>query len=136
MLVCANTEVRETVIVGEGRARLDRLADWEWLPSEGICDDPDLWGGPSPDPADAERLRRRLGDVDILLICHGAPFVDGPTMDVAPRLRFVGELIGDRFANRIDVSAAYARGNRVVDTSHGSSPPASVTASSLAPPSV
>jgi D-3-phosphoglycerate dehydrogenase / 2-oxoglutarate reductase len=123
VLVCANTEVRETVIVGEGRERLDRLASWEWLPSEGSCADPELWGGPSSDPADADRLWRRLGDVDILLICHGAPYIDGAMLDAAPRLRFVGELIGDRFANRIDVVAAHARAIRVVDTSHGSSPP-------------
>ncbi len=115
--------MRETVIVADGRERLDRLARWEWLPTEGICVDPELWGGPSSDPADANRLGRRLGDVDILLICHGAPYVDGAMMDAAPRLRFIGELIGDRFANRVDVAAAHARAIRVVDTSHGSSPP-------------
>src|SRR5215212_8021430 len=83
ILLCANTEVRETVVTGEGVARLDRIADLEWLPSEGGCDDPDVWGGPSPDPADAERLRARIGGADIVLVCHGAPYVDGPLMDTA-----------------------------------------------------
>ena len=38
-------------------------------------------------------------------------------------LKLVGELEGDRFANRIDVEAAVERGVRVVDTTHGSSLP-------------
>lgn len=123
ILLCANAEVRETVVTGEGVARLARIADLEWLQSEGICDDPDVWGGPSPDPADADRLRERIGDVDILLVCHGAPYVDGPLMDAAPSLRMIGELVGDRFGNRISVEAASARGIRVVDTTQGSSDP-------------
>jgi phosphoglycerate dehydrogenase-like enzyme len=44
-------------------------------------------------------------------------------MDAAPRLRLIGELEGDRFANRIDVEAAAERGIGVVDTTHGSSLP-------------
>lgn len=125
VLICANAAVREEIIAGEGVARLERIADWEWLPSEGVCTRPGVWGGPSEDPADAERLRARLsrGDVEILLVCHGAPFVDGAMLDAAPGLRLVGELEGDRFANRIDVPAAAARGIHVVDTTHGSSLP-------------
>ena len=46
-------------------------------------------------------------------------------LDAAPRLRFVGELEADRFARRIDVDAAAARGVKVVDTTHGSSYPVS-----------
>jgi phosphoglycerate dehydrogenase-like enzyme len=123
ILLCANAEVRETVVTGEGVERLARIADLDWLPSEGVCDDPDVWGGPSPDPADARRLRERIGGADILLVCHGAPYVDGPMMDAAPGLRMIGELVGDRFGNRIDVEAATARGIRVVDTTQGSSDP-------------
>ena len=44
-------------------------------------------------------------------------------LDAAPRLKLIGELEGDRFANRIDVEAAAERGIRVVDTTHGSSLP-------------
>jgi phosphoglycerate dehydrogenase-like enzyme len=44
-------------------------------------------------------------------------------LDAAPRLRFVGELGGDRFAQRIDVDAAAARDVRAVDTSHAHSYP-------------
>ncbi len=42
-------------------------------------------------------------------------------MDACPRLRFVGDLEGDRFARRIDVEAAWERGIRTVDTTNGSS---------------
>src|SRR3954453_13413049 len=118
--ICANSAVREEIVSGEGVARLEQIAAWEWWPSEGISTRTDIWGGPSDDPADAERLRARLsrGDVDILLICHGAPMIDGAMLDAAPSVRLVGELEGDRFANRVDVSAAAERGVRVVDSTH------------------
>jgi phosphoglycerate dehydrogenase-like enzyme len=86
-----------------------------------------VWGGPSEDPADAERLRAKLAErpgFDALIVCHGAPLVDAAVLDAAgPRLRLVGELEGDRFANRIDTAACAERGVRVVDTTHGSSLP-------------
>jgi D-3-phosphoglycerate dehydrogenase len=125
VLICANSAVREELVSGEGVARLERIADWEWLPSEGFCTQPGVWGGPSDDPADTERLRERLGrgDVDILLICHGSPLIDGAMLDAAPSVRMVGELEGDRFANRVDLAAATERGVRVVDSTHGSSMP-------------
>jgi phosphoglycerate dehydrogenase-like enzyme len=44
-------------------------------------------------------------------------------LECASRLKLVGELEGDRFANRIDVDAATERGIHVVDTTHGSSLP-------------
>ena len=123
VLICANKDVRERYVVGEAVGRLDALAEWEWLPSEGVCTKPGVWGGPSEDPADAERLRGNVGDVDALVVCHGSPLIDGSVLAAAPKLRLVGELEGDRFANRIDVPACAARGVRVVDTTHGSSLP-------------
>jgi phosphoglycerate dehydrogenase-like enzyme len=125
VLICCNSTVRRDYIAGEGLARLEQLADWEWLPSEGASSNsPELWGGPSQDPADAQRLRGKLSDgFDALIVCHGAPYIDGPLLDAAPRVKLVGELEGDRFANRIDVEAAGERGVRVVDTTHGSSLP-------------
>jgi D-3-phosphoglycerate dehydrogenase len=123
VLICGNSTVRQEYVVGEGVARLEALADWKWLPSEGVCTRPGVWGGPSDDPADAERLRQRVRDFDALIVCHGSPMVDASVLDVAPKLRIVGELEGDRFANRIDVAAAAERGVRVTDTTHGSSLP-------------
>lgn len=123
VLLCANAQVRQEIMSGEGVARLEQIADWEWLQSEGICNRPGVWGGPSEDPAEIEALRAKLHDVDVLLVCHGSPLIDGAMMDAAPRLKLIGELEGDRFANRIDVEAAAARGIKVTDTTHGSSLP-------------
>ena len=123
VLLCANRTVRDEYWTGEGLARLERIADWDWLPSEGVCTRPGVWGGPSEDPAEIERLKEKIGDVDVLVVCHGAPYVDAAILDRAPRLKLIGELEGDRFANRIDVPAAAERGIRVTDTTHGSSLP-------------
>jgi phosphoglycerate dehydrogenase-like enzyme len=126
VLLCCNERVRREDVTGEGVARLERLADWVWQPSEGTSTRPGVWGGPSEDPADTERLRAKLTEgegFDALVVCHGSPLVDGALLDSAPRVRLVGELEGDRFANRIDAEAAAARGVRVVDTTHGSSLP-------------
>ncbi|MDQ3808933.1 MAG: hypothetical protein M3336_01450, partial [Chloroflexota bacterium] len=131
VLLCANSTVRHEYWTGEALARLERIADWDWLPSEGVSTQAGVWGGPSDDPADADRLRGRMGDIDILVVCHGAPYVDATLLEAAPRLRLIGELEGDRFANRIDVEAASARGIRVTDTTHGSSLPVSEWALAL-----
>jgi phosphoglycerate dehydrogenase-like enzyme len=124
ILVCCNSTVRRDYVTGEGLERLQRIAGWDWLPSEGTSTRVDLWGGPSEDPADAEKLRTKLADgYDALIVCHGSPLIDASILERAPRTKFVGELEGDRFANRIDVEAAVDRGVRVVDTTHGSSLP-------------
>ncbi len=124
VLICCNSTVRREYVTGEGLDRLDHLADWEWLPSEGTSSRVGVWGGPSEDPADAMRLRSKLADgFDALITCHGAPYLDASLLDAAPRLKLVGELEGDRFANRIDIEATIQRRVRVVDTTHGSSLP-------------
>lgn len=124
VLLCCNSTVRQEYAIGEGIARLEALAEWEWLPSEGTSTRPGVWGGPSEDPADAERLRDKLAQgADALIVCHGAPYVDASVLEAATGLRFIGELEGDRFANRIDTQACAERGVRVVDTTHGSSLP-------------
>lgn len=79
--------------------------------------------GANPDPAARARLLERVSDVDGIVVCHGAPLIDAAIMERAPRLRIIGELEGDRFAQRIDLDAAWARGIRAVDTTHGSSYP-------------
>ena len=98
--------------------RLGALAEWAWLP---------LQGGPrfgaNPDPAALAALLARIGAVDGLVVCHGSPRIDAAVLARAPRLRIIGELEGDRFAERIDLEAAWGRGIRVVDTTHGSSYP-------------
>jgi phosphoglycerate dehydrogenase-like enzyme len=80
--------------------------------------------GPSPLPPTPELLAA-LPRAEALVICTGAPMVDAALLQHAPRLRLVGELEGDRFANRIDVEACRERGVVAVDTTNGSSYPVS-----------
>ena len=75
------------------------------------------------DPEAAARLEARLGEVEALVVCHGCPTLNSDILEKAPKLRFIGELEGDRFANRIDVEAAWERGICTVDTTNGSSYP-------------
>lgn len=70
-----------------------------------------------------ERLADFAADLDVLILCHGGPRVTREVFSVAPNLRIVGELEGDRFAGRIDVDAAREAGVTVVDTTHSSSWP-------------
>lgn len=82
---------------------------------------------------DAEaRLIRLATESDALVVTHGSPRVTAAVLDAAPRVRFVGELEGDRFFGRIDVDAAQERGVTVVDTTHGSSWPVAEYALALA----
>ena len=81
--------------------------------------------------AEAE-LADFAADLDVLVVCHGSPFVSAEVLDAAPGLSLLGELEGDRFGYRLDLAAARARGLRVVDTSHGSSWPTAEWALGLA----
>jgi len=99
-------------------ARLAAFADYDWLECDG-------WGidKANDDPATIAALADRIGEYDGLIVCHGAPRIDGPMLDKAKRLKIIGELEGDRFAARIDLEAAWARGVRTVDTTNASSYP-------------
>src|SRR5438105_321135 len=102
-------------------ADLDRLAvfaDWAFLefePAERWAD----WG-PNLDPADIQRFTDGTSQADAVIVCHGSPGVTRPVLEASPRLAFVGDLEGDRFALRIDLEAAWERGVRTVDTTNGS----------------
>jgi phosphoglycerate dehydrogenase-like enzyme len=100
-------------------ARLDSQFDWKFLDCGG---DGDGSMRPNADPVTTAALQAEIGEVDALVCGHGAPMVDGTTSALAPRLRFVGDLIGDRFAARIDLEAMHAAGIKVIDTTNGISP--------------
>ncbi len=125
LLVC-NEQVFNDYFRLEDRARLGQFAEWEWLPMEGGAK-----FGANADEAARARLRKRVGDAEGIVVCHGSPLIDADILDHAPRLKIIGELEGDRFAQRIDLDAAWARGVRTVDTTHGSSYPVSEWALAL-----
>jgi phosphoglycerate dehydrogenase-like enzyme len=65
-------------------------------------------------------------------LAEPGPRVTKTIFDAGKKLKFVGELEGDRFAGRIDVQAAKEAGVVVVDTTHSSSWPVSEWALALA----
>lgn len=125
----ANAEMQRRCIDPVDVARLEQVADFV---SREFDVDSDL-SGPAPRDAEAEaELAAFAADLDVLVVCHGAPFVSAEVIAAAPRLELLGELDGDRFAYRLDVAAAEARGVLVVDTTHGSSWPTAEWALALA----
>ncbi len=126
VLLAFSPRVYEGYVDKDEVARLEQFATVEYFPCEGggIYDSND-------DPAAAAALRARLADVDAIVVCHGAPTLTDAVLDGAPRLRFIGELEGDRFASRIDLDAAWSRNIRTVDVTNGSSYPVSEWALAL-----
>lgn len=120
VLLALNEEVRYTHLASHDLSRLDTFADWDWFPCEG--------GGiydTNTDPQAALDLSKTLPGHDALVVCLGAPTVTADMLEAAPTLKFIGEMEGDRFASRIDLDAAWARGIRTVDTTNASSYPVS-----------
>ena len=118
VLIVANQRVRDESLLPADLDRLSTIADWKWLHLEGGAS-----FGPNEDPDAIRRLIEHVGDVDCVVVSHGSPMISAEVMDGAPNLKIIGELEGDRFAYRIDVEAAWERGIRTVDTTHGSSYP-------------
>ncbi len=100
LLVC-DRRVREQYLAEVDIERLQTFADWDWFECEGGG----IYAG-NEDPEAAARLEVRLGEVEALVVCHGCPTLNSDILGKAPKLRFIGELEGDRFASRIDVEAA------------------------------
>jgi phosphoglycerate dehydrogenase-like enzyme len=118
VLIACGQRVRDRYFPSEEIQRLETFADWDWFPCEGgnIHE-------ASQDTEAAARLAGHVADVDAMVVCHGCPRIDEAILNQADKLRFIGELEGDRFSVRIDLDAAWARGIRAVDTTNGSSYP-------------
>jgi phosphoglycerate dehydrogenase-like enzyme len=99
-------------------ARLDAGFEWSWLELQG-----GERQGSNEDPAALEALQGAIGDVEALLVCQGSPLIDDRVLAHAPHLRIVGELLGDRFARRLDLESLRRAGVRVVDSTRGGSYP-------------
>ena len=89
-----------------------------------LAEEPSSWDAPPPPNPDAiDTIVNAAQDFEVLVIGPGAPRFDGTVLDRLPKLRFLGELEGDRFAQRIDLAETRRRSIRTVDTSNGSSYP-------------
>ena len=127
-LAC-HEDVRRRYVDERDAQRLQSVAEFRFRP----FDVPSGLGGPAPRDAAAESaLAEFASDLDVLVVCHGAPFVSAEILDRSPRMRMLGELEGDRFGYRFDTGAVAARGVRIVDTTHGSSWPTAEWALALA----
>ena len=116
-LAC-NVESRDDDAVPEEVERLTEFADFHYRE----FNEPTDWYAPPPEnPEVVAKLVEYASGLDGLIVCHGSPRITGAILDAAPRVRIVGELEGDRFAQRIDVEAAASRGVKAVDTTNGSS---------------
>ena len=102
--------------------RLEEFATFEWQEFDEMSD---WYSAPESSPEVIEEFVEFASMVDAMVVCHGAPRVTSEILDAAPSMRLVGELEGDRFAQRIDVGACVARGVKAVDTTHASSLPVS-----------
>ena len=118
VLLVGNQRSHDVDLLSSDLERLSEIATWEWLHLEGGEE-----FGPNEDPAAIRQLMDTAADVDCIVVSHGSPMISADVMDRAPNLKLIGELEGDRFAYRIDVEAAWERGIRTVDTTHGSSYP-------------
>lgn len=118
VLIVCNQAVRDAYFAPEDLERLSQFAGWEWLAAQVTGDDAANDHVPT-----VVALIEAAGNTDAIVVCHGAPRISSAVLDAAPRLRFLGELEGDRFAERLDARAAWQRGITTVDTTNGSSYP-------------
>jgi phosphoglycerate dehydrogenase-like enzyme len=127
-LAC-NDDIRRRYIDPADIARLELAADFEYR----RFSEPSTFGRRAPHDSDAEaELARFAAELDVLIVCEGAPYVSAEVLAAAPRLGLLGELEGDRFGYGIDVAAAHRLGKFAVDVSHGSSWPTAEWALALA----
>ena len=104
---------------------VDRLKEFATFQIREFDEFSDWYSPPESSPEVIADFIDFASGVDAMIVCHGAPRVTGEILDAAPSMRLVGELEGDRFAQRIDVEACVERGVKAVDTTHASSLPVS-----------
>ena len=115
-------EVRDVYIDSSDLARLEKFADFHW---QEFTEETSWDSAPNASSEVGNKFTSFTENLDALVVCHGSPRVDANVLAASPKLKFVGELEGDRFAQRIDVVAAIENGVRAIDTTHGSSYPVS-----------
>jgi|TARA_B100002003_G_scaffold118949_1_gene109667 phosphoglycerate dehydrogenase-like enzyme len=118
--IACNKEVHELFLAEIDLVRLREFADFQWKE----FDEETSWdNAPETSSQVKSEFIQFTKGLDALVVCHGSPRVDESVFAASQRLSLVGELEGDRFAQRIDIEAASIRKIRTVDTTHGSSYP-------------
>jgi phosphoglycerate dehydrogenase-like enzyme len=118
VVVCTGAEYAKVHIIADDLVRLGEFAFIDVL----VTDDRAV-GSVNQDSEARRRLEGALTDADALVLGPGAPRVDAELLRAGSRLRFVGELEGDRLSPRLDLAAAWTRGISTVDTTNASSYP-------------
>ncbi len=118
--LASNKNVKENYLTKDNLNRINKKFDFRW----GQFDEESSWDEP---PNTNQKVKKKFAnfckDLDGLIVCHGSPLVDEEVLKVAKNLKFIGELEGDRFSQRIDLEASFKKNINVVDTTHGSSYP-------------
>ena len=102
--------------------RLEQFATFEWREFNEATD---WYSPPISTPEVVSDFIDFASTKDAIVVCHGSPRVSPEILDAVPNVRLIGELEGDRFAQRVDVGACDDRGVKAVDTTHASSLPVS-----------
>ncbi|MEC8892649.1 MAG: NAD(P)-dependent oxidoreductase, partial [Candidatus Poribacteria bacterium] len=120
--VC-NQRIYDTYVAPEEVRRLEKFSTFEWL----LYEDDNNFDKESR----TSKFLESISSVDGLIISHGSPTINSEIMDATSNLKIIGELEDDRFANRVDLEAAWKRNICTVDTTNGSSYPVSEWALAL-----
>ena len=106
--------------------RLSSLVDHSWLRLDDNRDRNSsdfLRHGPCDDESSRLLLKEALTDIDALVIHDGCPKIDADILKVAPKLKFVCDVEGDRFGYRFNLEDCWAAGVKTIDSNHGVSYP-------------
>ncbi len=106
--------------------RLSSLVDHSWLRLDDNRDRNSsdfLRHGPCDDESSRLLLKEALTDIDALVIHDGCPKIDADILKVAPKLKFVCDVEGDRFGHRFNLEDCWAAGVKTIDSNHGVSYP-------------
>ena len=116
----SNSTVKNIYINKEDLRRLESFANFSWVE----FNEQSSWDeSPQTSESNIQKLVKFSKNLDAIIICHGSPKIDYQIIKECNNLKFIGELEGDRFAQRIDLDDAFSNNIIVVDTTHGSSYP-------------
>ena len=118
--LASNKNVRDNYLTKNDLKKIETKFDFIW----GEFNEESSW---DESPTTIENVKNDFKEfcknLDALIVSHGSPYVDIDIIKNAKNLKFIGELEGDRFSQRIDLEASFKNGINVVDTTHGSSYP-------------